>query len=83
MAQYQVLFWKHLASQVKAWDGEGEVKVALPPEFQEAIDQQAMRERATSAEDYLEGWGWGPVQERPGSAADVVATIARELQAAT
>jgi hypothetical protein len=83
VAQYQVLFWRQLPSQVRAWDGSGEVKIALPPEYQEAIDRLAMRERATSTEDYLEGWGWGPIEERTGSAQEVAAAVFRELQSAT
>ena len=36
MAKYQVMFWKHIPAQVKAWDDQGEVKRMLPDRFQAA-----------------------------------------------
>ena len=36
MARYQVMFWKHIPAQVKAWDASGEVKLMLPDRFQAA-----------------------------------------------
>ena len=30
MAHYQVLFWKHIPSQVMAWEGEARAKRMLP-----------------------------------------------------
>ena len=34
MAQYQILFWKHIPSQVMAWEGEAKAKRMLPDYFQ-------------------------------------------------
>lgn len=82
MASYQVMFWKHIPSQVKAWDAGGEVKRMMPDRFQVAIDAYAMKEGATEMDAYLEGWRWGPVEEREGPAHEVLEAIVGELDAA-
>lgn len=82
MANYQVMFWKHIPAQVKAWDEHGEVKRMLPDRFQAAIDAYAMKDGSTGMDAYLEAWRWGDLQERPGSAAEVADTVVNELDAA-
>ncbi|HSS62412.1 MAG TPA: virulence factor [Candidatus Limnocylindrales bacterium] len=82
MANYQVMFWKHIPSQVKAWDGGAEAKKMLPDYFQAAIDAYAMKDGSTDADAYLEGWRWGPVEERPGQPDEVVGQLIAELTAA-
>ena len=82
MARYQVMFWKHIPSQVKAWDEGGEVKRMLPDRFQVAIDAYAMKDGSTDMDAYLEGWHWGPVEERDGTALEVLDAVAGELDAA-
>jgi cvfA/B/C family virulence factor len=82
MAKYQVMFWKHIPSQVKAWDGPEEVKAMLPDRFQVAIDAYAMKDGSSDMDAYLDGWAWGPVEEREGSPQQVLAAIAAELDAA-
>ena len=82
MAKYQVMFWKHIPAQVKAWDGQGEVKRMLPDRFQAAIDAFAMKEGSTEMDAYLEGWRWGDPQERSGGAEEVATTVVKELDAA-
>jgi hypothetical protein len=74
--------WKHIPSQVKAWDGETAVKRMLPDRFQAAIDAYAMKDGSTDMDSYLEGWDWGPVQERPGTPAEVADALVAELDAA-
>lgn len=81
MARYQVMFWKHIPSQVKAWDDAGEVKRMLPDRFQVAIDAYAMKAGATDMDAYLEGWSWGPVEEREGGAQAVLDAVAAQLDA--
>ena len=76
------MYWKHIPSQVKAWDGTGEVKRMLPDRFQAAIDAYAMKDGSTDMDAYLDGWKWGPVEEREGSAAAVLDAIISELDAA-
>ena len=82
MAKYQVMFWKHIPAQVKAWDGKGEVKRLLPDRFQAAIDACAMKDGSTEMDTYLEGWRWGDPQERSGGAEEVATAIVEELDAA-
>jgi hypothetical protein len=62
MAQFQILFWKHIPSQVLAWEGEVRAKRMLPDYFQAAIDAYAMKEGSTEMDAYLEGWRRGPVE---------------------
>jgi cvfA/B/C family virulence factor len=81
VASYQVMFWKHIPSQVKAWDGAGEAKRMLPDRFQVAIDAFAMKAGATEMDAYLEGWAWGPVEQREGSADAVLDAVSAELDA--
>jgi Virulence factor len=81
VAKYQVMSWKHIPSQVKAWDADGEVKAMLPDRFQVAIDAYAMKDGSTDMDAYLEGWAWGPVQEREGGAQEVLGAVITELDA--
>ena len=82
MASYQVLYWKHIPSQVLAWEGESKVKRMLPDYFQAAIDAYAMKDGSTEMDAYLEGWRRGPVEERPGPPEEVMNAIVEELTAA-
>jgi Virulence factor len=76
------MFWKHIPSQVKAWDEGTEVKRMLPDRFQVAIDAYAMKDGSTDMDAYLEGWSWGPVEERDGPPSDVMTAVIEELDAA-
>jgi len=82
LARYQVMFWKHIPSQVKAWDEGTEVKRMLPDRFQVAIDAYAMKDGSTDMDAYLEGWSRGPVEEREGSPEEVLTAVIAELDAA-
>lgn len=82
MANYQVTYWKHIPSQIKAWDDTGDVKGMMPDRFQVAIDAYSMREGSTGMDAYLEGWRRGPVEVREGTPAEVLAAIIEELDAA-
>jgi hypothetical protein len=82
LASYQVMFWKHIPSQVKAWEGETQVKRMLPDYFQAAIDAYAMRDGSTDMDAYLDGWKWGPVEERSGTPDEVVTALIEEITAA-
>jgi hypothetical protein len=76
------MFWKHIPSQVKAWDGASEAKRMMPDYFQAAIDAYAMHEGSTDMDAYLEGWKWGPVEDRAGTPDEVVTRVIDELTAA-
>jgi Virulence factor len=82
LAQYQVMYWKHIPSQVKAWDGGVEAKRMLPDYFQAAIDAYAMKDGSTEMDAYLDGWRWGPVEQRDGAPEDIVAGVIEELTVA-
>jgi len=82
MAQFQVLYWKHIPSQVVAWEGEAKAKRMLPDYFQAAIDAFAMKDGSTEMDAYLEGWHRGPVQVRDGTPEDVIDALVAELTAA-
>jgi hypothetical protein len=81
MAEYQILYWKDLAAQVRARDGATAVKRVLPERFQQAIDARATLEGATDEEAYLAGWHWGEWHTRPGDAETVLNQIVAELEA--
>jgi hypothetical protein len=82
MAQFQVMFWKHIPSQVMAWEGEEKAKRMLPDYFQAAIDAYAMKDGSTDMDAYLEGWRRGPVEDREGTPDEVLNTVVEELTAA-
>jgi hypothetical protein len=82
MAQFQVMFWKHIPSQVMAWEGEAKAKRMLPDYFQAAIDAYAMKDGSTEMDAYLEGWHRGPVEERDGTPEEVIDALVEELTAA-
>lgn len=82
MAQYQVLFWKHIPSQVIAWEGEARAKRMLPDYFQAAIDAYAMKDGSTEMDAYLEGWHRGPVEDREGTPDEVIEAVVEELTSA-
>ncbi len=82
MASFQVLYWKHIPSQVMAWEGEAKVKRMLPDYFQAAIDAFAMKDGSTEMDAYLEGWHRGPIEERDGTPEEVIDTLVAELTAA-
>jgi hypothetical protein len=79
MASYQVMYWKHIPSQVKAWEGDAQVKRMMPDRFQVAIDAYAMKDGSTDMEAYLDGWRWGPVESMDGTPDDVLAAVVAEL----
>ena len=80
MARYRVIHWKEIPSLVEATEGDDVVRVPLSPRFQELIDAVAMRDGASGADAYLEGWGQSPDDERPGSAAEVAEQVAAVLE---
>ena len=73
------MFWKHIPSQVKAWEGDAQVKRMMPDRFQVAIDAYAMKDGSTDMDAYLEGWRWGPVEDRSGSPDEVLEALISEL----
>jgi hypothetical protein len=56
MGQLTIVYWRDIPSQVIAKAGRANEKRMLPDRFQEAIDMAAMRDDASSTEDYLADW---------------------------
>ena len=81
MARYRIIHWKGIPSLVEAFDGDQLARVPLSQRFQDLIDAVAVREGASEADAYLEGWGQGPDLERPGIAREVAEQVAVELEA--
>ena len=81
MAQYQVLYWRHIPLGVKATDLNGIVRENLPPRFQEAIDRSAKRDGRSSTSAYTSMFRWSRPQEREGTAEEVAKVVAYELAA--
>jgi hypothetical protein len=82
MATYRVLYWNDIPSQVRARsDGRERASVALPERFQEAIDNAAMLAGLVGSDDYTGAFHWGEPTDREGSAHEVAAAVAAELDA--
>lgn len=72
--------WRDLPSLLTVRDGDETIKVPLPPRFQEAIDEAAMRLGATGSDDYLAGWTRGEWIPTDGDAAAVAERIGADLE---
>ena len=83
MTKYRITYWNHIPTLVTAVEAEGghEVRVALPPRFQAAVDAYAMAAGLADDEHYSAGWRKGPWQARNGSAEAVARAVADELEA--
>ncbi len=82
MAQYQILYWKHIPAQVKVSEtGKKTISRPLPAKFQTEIDRIAMVEGLAGTDDYLNQWQWTPKTDRQGSAEEVADSLVRELEA--
>jgi Virulence factor len=81
VARYRVIQWKEIPSLVEAFSADQIVRVPLSQRFQDLIDALAMRDGASEAGAYLDGWGQGPDLEAPGSPDEVAAHVAAELEA--
>ena len=56
MAELTVIFWRDIPAQVVARAGRRSAKRELPPRFQAAIDEAAMRGGARDTDAYLAAW---------------------------
>jgi hypothetical protein len=81
VARVQILRWQDIPSVVKAFDDDGSaVSAQLPDWFQQEIDRRAMEQGLIGSDAYLEQWQWGDLEERPGSAAEVLDAIVRSAE---
>ncbi|HET7172264.1 MAG TPA: virulence factor [Gaiellales bacterium] len=80
MAEYRVTRWAEIPSLVTARDAAGgTAKVELPPRFQEAIDDAAMRRGLAGSDAYLEQWRHDDWRDAEGSADEVADRVAAAL----
>ena len=79
MAKYQILYWREIPAQVKAYDGVRAVSRPLPERYQVEIDRIAMQEGLAGSDDYLNQWHWTAKLDHPGTAAEVLDSISQEL----
>ena len=80
MAAYQILYWRDIPAQVRAFEGRKPVSRTMPDRFQHSIDQVAMDEGLEGSQDYLDQWNWTEKRERPGTAEEVVDALIPELE---
>jgi hypothetical protein len=81
MVRYQILYWKHVPSQVKVFEmGKRPVSRSMPDRFLAEIDRIAMEEGLAGTDDYLNQWKWTPKKDREGSAEEVAEALVRELE---
>jgi len=80
VARVQILYWQDVPSLVRAFADDGtSLSLQLPDWFQQEIDRRAMEQGLVGSDAYLEQWRWGEIAERPGSAAELVEAVAREI----
>lgn len=80
MAQYQILFWQDIPSQLKVWDDFDEMKIELPQKYIARIDSAAQKQGLTQGNDYLAQWKWSDIEEREGSVEEVASIIQKEME---
>ena len=82
VTRFQVLYWQDVPSLVRVFADDGShVSHQLPDWFQQEIDRRAMEQGLIGSDAYLEQWQWGELEERPGSAAEVLDAVVAELTA--
>jgi Virulence factor len=81
MANYKVLYWQEIPTQIKAEDDVEDVTVMLDGRFMEHIDILAAKRGLQSSDDYLAQWKWSEEEEREGSAREVAEALKAELEA--
>ena len=79
MAQWEIVAWRDIPAVVEARDDAGQVTLSLSDKFQSLIDSVAMQLGVHDEDAYLEHWG-ATDGDRPGTARDVSAAIASELE---
>ena len=80
MANYKILYWQEVPSQIKAEDEFDEVTLPLDVRFQERIDDLALRRGLQGSDEYLAQWRWSEQEEREGVAREVAEAVKAELE---
>lgn len=79
MTEYQITSWREIPSLVVARSGETVIKISLPPLFQDAIDEAAMRLGDVNSDDYLAGWVRSAWLAKEGTPEQVATSVSEEL----
>jgi 5-methyltetrahydrofolate--homocysteine methyltransferase len=82
ISKFQILYWKDIPSEVKAWDDHDEIKVSLSPRFAERIDALAQKLGCIQADAYMAELRWSDEAERRGTPEEVAAAVRQELESA-
>src|SRR5262249_42517795 len=80
MATYRIIAWRDIPAAVEARDAAGQVTLQLSDRFQALIDSAAMQLGLHDNDAYLEHWGGIEGTERAGTASDVGAAVAAEIE---
>jgi hypothetical protein len=81
VANYRILYWKDIPTQIKVEDESDDVTVALDDRFMKLVDAQAMKLGMQDTDSFLAGWRWSDEEEREGPANDVAAALKAEIEA--
>lgn len=81
MANYKILSWKEIPTQIRVEDESDTVNVMLDDRFLKLIDAQAMKDGQTETDAFLAQWHWGDEGEREGSAQEVAEALRAEIEA--
>jgi hypothetical protein len=81
VATYRIVAWRGIPAGVEARDAAGAVTRSLSERFQMLIDAAAVQLGLHESDAYLEQWAAGEDAERAGSAEEVAAAVAAELEA--
>lgn len=79
MANYKILYWHDIPSQIRVEDENGRVSKQLPARFQDAIDSAAMKAKTIEDDSYMAGFRWSEQMDRPGTAEVVAAQLLEEF----
>jgi hypothetical protein len=81
MANYKILYWYDIPTQVRAEDENGRAGVQLHERFQLAIDEAAMAAKIVGQDGYTDGFQWGEEMQKEGSAKEVAQEVAAQIEA--
>jgi hypothetical protein len=81
VANYRILYWQEIPTQIKAEDEADDVTVMLDGKFMQQVDILAAKRGLQAADDYLAQWKWSEEAEREGSAREVAEALKAELEA--
>ena len=80
MASYEVISWRGVPTVVEARDDHGTVTRSLSDRFQALVDSVAVQLGLSESDEYLEAWARSAPAERPGTAEEVAAGVATDLE---